>query len=105
MKPTKYEMNKYNLKSTVLDWRWLKILLPLWIIFGGIPLIIMGRQSLTTCLCIFAVTLIPALAATVFCIRCFIFYLKDIDKQKQELEAIEKELAQLEKDERPMCEG
>ena len=97
-------MNKYIFKSIALDWRWLKILLPLWIIFGGIPLILMGRQSLTTCLCIFAVALIPALAATVFCIRCFIFYLKDMDKQKQEIEALEKELAQMEKDERPISE-
>ena len=86
-------MNKRHFKSIALNWRWVKLLFPFWIIFGGIPLILMGKPDLTTAMTVFAVALIPALAATMFCIRCYIYYIQDFERQKQELDALEKELA------------
>ena len=94
-------MERHQNKSIALNWRWLKLLVPFWIIFGGIPLIFMGKQPLSVCLIVFAVALIPALAVTIFCIRCYIFYLKDMERQKRELDALENELAQLEKENPP----
>lgn len=94
-------MTKYNFKTIAFNWRWLKLLLPFWIILGGIPLILMGKQPTSVCLMVFAIALIPAITATIFCIRCFIYYLKDIDRQKRQLDALEKELSQLENDKPP----
>ena len=94
-------MERHQYKSIMLNWRWLKLLLPFWIIFGGIPLIFLGKKPLSVCLIVFAVAFIMALAITIFCIRCYIFYLKDMERQKRELDALENELAQLEKENPP----
>ena len=94
-------MKRHQYKSITLNWRWLKLLLPFWIIFGGIPLIFLGKKPLSVCLIVFAVAFIMALAITIFCIRCYIFYLKDMERQKRELDALENELAQLEKENPP----
>ena len=75
-------MTNDDTKKIALNWRWLKILLPLWIIFGGIPLIIIGPTGCTTIMTVLAIAFIAALDATAFCVKCFLFYLDEYEKQK-----------------------
>ena len=77
-------MTKDDTKKIAFNWRWLRILLPLWIIFGGIPLIIIGPTDWTTIMTVMAIAFIAALAATAFCVKCFLFYLEEYEKQKPE---------------------
>lgn len=90
------DMNKYNFKTIALNWRWLKIFLPLWIICTGIPLIFMGKQDFPVVLIVASIALLPTIAITLFCIKCFIYYLNESDKQKTELQQLEKEIRQQE---------
>ena len=87
-------MTNHDSKKIALNWRWLKILLPLWIIFGGTPLIIMGRTNGTTIMAVLAAAFIVALAATAFCIKCFLFYLDENERQKQEPDRLQGEALQ-----------
>ena len=84
-------------KTIIFNWRWIKILLPLWIVFGGIPLLIMGRSNTTKTVIVLAIAFLAALAATAFCIKCFLLFLKENEKQKKDLEELQKDVQLLEK--------
>ena len=75
-------MTKNDTKKIALNWRWLKILLPLWTIFGGITLIAMAPTDRATIMTVLAVAFVAALAATAFCVKCFLFYLNEHERQK-----------------------
>ena len=87
-------MTNHDSKKIALNWRWLKILLPLWVIFGGTPLIFMGRTNGTTIMAVLAAAFIVALAATAVCIKCFLFYLDENERQKQEPDRLQGEALQ-----------
>ena len=53
-------MTKDDTKKIVFNWRWLRILLPLWIIFGGIPLIIIGPAGWITIMTVMAIAFTPS---------------------------------------------
>lgn len=91
-------MSNYDSKKIALNWRWVKILLPLWVIFGGLPLILMDNPNSTTTIIVLAVSFVVALAVTVFCIKCFLFYLDEYERQKKKNDKLQSEMQETEDD-------
>lgn len=91
-------MSNYDSKKIALNWRWVKILLPLWVIFGGLPLILMDNPNSTTTIIVLAVSFVVALAVTAFCIKCFLFYLDEYERQKKKNDKLQSEMQETEDD-------
>ncbi len=89
------KMEKFKFKTIALNWRWLKLLIPFWIIFGGIPLIIMGKQNTAITIIVLVAAFFAALLATYFCIKCSLLYINERVKQNQELDKLNKEIEKL----------
>ena len=90
------QKNIYNFSNVAKDWRWIKLLIPFWVIIGGIPMLIINPRDTSTIAIILFVALLVAIAATAFCIKCYVFFVKDIQKQTEELRILKNEVDTLE---------
>lgn len=88
--------NNKEILKVAKDWRWLKLLIPFWVILAGIPLIIMRHPKSGTIAVVLALALMVATVLTAFCVKCYVFYVKETKRQIQELEDLQKEVNGLE---------
>lgn len=72
-----------NFSNVAKDWRWLKLVVLFWIIIGGLPMIIFNPKDTSTIAIILVVALLVAIAATAFCIKCYVFYVQEVQKQTE----------------------
>ena len=91
------KQDKYVFRNVAKDWRWLKLFLPFWLIFGGIPMIIVTPNKPYTITAIILLALLLAVGATIFCIKCFVLYLNETQKQINDLKRQEIEIQNLQK--------
>ena len=89
--------NNIEILKVAKNWRWLKLLIPFWVILAGIPLLFMQRPKPGTITIVLALALMVAFVATAFCIKCYVFYVKETKRQMQELEDLQNEVNNLEK--------
>ena len=88
--------NNIEILKVAKNWRWLKLLIPFWIILAGIPLLFMHHPKPGTIAIVLALALMVAFVATAFCIKCYVFYVKETKRQMQDLEDLQKEVDSLE---------
>ena len=81
-----------NFSKVAKDWRWLKLLIPFWVIIGGVPMIIFNPRNTSTIAIILFVALLVAIAATALCIKCYVFYVQEIQKQTESLKFLKDEV-------------
>lgn len=90
-------MNKTDFNQAAKNWRWIKILIPLWAIFTGLMLLFTHSPNAKNILITISIGFILALMATAFCVKCYVFYLREYEKkQLDQLKKLEDEIKQLE---------
>lgn len=91
------KQDKYVFRDVAKDWRWLKLFIPFWIIFGIIPMIIVTPDKTDTITAIILLSMLLATGVTIFCIKCYVLYLNETQKQINDLKRQEIEIQNLQK--------
>lgn len=92
-------MDKYNFFKVAKNKGWLRILIPMLIICIGCFLLLSKltgfphENAVAVCICVGTVM---AFALTAFVIKCYIFYVKEMEKQYKEIDDLQKEVNDLE---------
>ena len=89
------QKNNNTFIAVAKDWRWLKLLIPFWTIIGGIPMILANPRKTSTIAIILILALLVAMTATAFCIKCYIYYVEEMQKNNKELQDLNNEIEAL----------